>query len=117
MATRKRGYFNPPGGIASGEKENMTHTKGPWRIGDAGNTVFGPPCGLPPQRIADLSNTKDHHANARLIAAAPELLDALESLTKEINLGKLNVKKDFSLLVAHANATKMIAKATGKDIS
>jgi hypothetical protein len=21
----------------------MTHTKAPWRIGDAGNTVFGPP--------------------------------------------------------------------------
>jgi hypothetical protein len=93
----------------------MTHTKGPWRIGDAGNTVFGPPCGLPPQRIADLSNTKDRHANSRLIAAAPDLLEALKYLTAQIDLGKLNVRKDFSLINAHASALQAIFKATGKE--
>ena len=54
-----------------------THTPGPWRVGDAGNTIFGPPNGNPsPQTIAHLS-VIDHAANARLIAAAPEMLEAL----------------------------------------
>ena len=52
------------------------HTPGPWRIGDAGNTVFGPKTDRPsPQTIATLS-VIDHEANGRLIAAAPELLTA-----------------------------------------
>ena len=52
------------------------HTPGPWRIGDAGNTVFGPKTDRPsPQTIATLS-VIDHEANGRLIAAAPELLSA-----------------------------------------
>ncbi len=53
------------------------HTPGPWRIGDAGHTVFGPPNGNPsPQTIA--SNCT--RANARLIASAPALLAALEEI-------------------------------------
>ena len=53
------------------------HTLGPWRVGDAGNTVFGPPNGRPsPQTICNLSIV-DHVANGRLIAAAPEMLGAL----------------------------------------
>ena len=53
------------------------HTSGPWRIGDAGHTIFGPPTGEPaPQRIADLAPV-DRKANARLIAAAPDMLAAL----------------------------------------
>ena len=36
------------------------------------------------------------------------LAEALEILTKEINLGKLNIKKDFSLINAHANALKAL---------
>lgn len=56
------------------------HTQGPWRIGDAGTTVFGPPNGNPsPLRIADIAKTPEYRANARLIAAAPELLEALRA--------------------------------------
>lgn len=51
-------------------------------------------------------------ANAKLIAAAPELLRALEDLTSQINLSSLNIKKDFSLINAHAQALKIIHKAT-----
>jgi hypothetical protein len=59
------------------------HTPGPWRIGDARNTVFGPPNGKPsPQTIANL-DVIDHEANGRLIAAAPELLKTL------ITMGRL----------------------------
>ena len=50
------------------------HTPGPWRIGDAGLTVFGPPNGNPsPETVAHCLT----RANARLIALAPELADAI----------------------------------------
>ena len=56
------------------------HTPGPWRIGDAGNTVFGLPDTVPDQApviIAGLGKARGAKAaNARLIAAAPDLLEA-----------------------------------------
>jgi hypothetical protein len=51
-------------------------------------------------------------ANAQLIAAAPVMIEALQLLTQAIDLSKLDAKKDFSLLVAHAAATKAIRQAT-----
>ena len=58
------------------------HTPGPWPVGDAGATVFGPPNGNPsPATIARVSfamiPSDEMVANARLIAAAPDLLAAL----------------------------------------
>ena len=48
------------------------HTPGPWRVGDAGHTVFGPPNGdKSPEIIASNIRSK---GNAKLIAAAPDLL-------------------------------------------
>jgi hypothetical protein len=62
------------------------HTPGPWRVGDAVNTIFGPPLvrrrkGESPslETIATLHGNR--HGNANLIAAAPELLAALEMIT------------------------------------
>ncbi len=55
----------------------------------------------------------ERHANAKLIAAAPELLRALVELKRELwaaNL-KLNIKKHFSLLAADALAGTAIYKA------
>jgi hypothetical protein len=103
--------FSPPDGVAFGDKGKMTYTKRPWRIGDAGNTVFGPPCGLPPQRIADLSNTKDRHANARLIAAAPELLAALQEIVSDWDRGAAMDFLEADISKAH----DIVAKATGKE--
>ena len=53
------------------------YTPGPWRIGNAGHTVFGPKTDNPsPKTVAhNLSR-----ANARLIAAAPALLAALKAI-------------------------------------
>lgn len=54
-------------------------------------------------------------ANAALIAAAPDLLAALKGLQKQIHAHyKMNVKKDFSLMLADAEAGKAIAKAEGQ---
>lgn len=61
------------------------HTPGPWRIGDAGYTVFGPPNGNPsPETVAATT----HKKNARLIAAAPELLAACEAMATRLSLPK-----------------------------
>lgn len=65
-------------------------TPGPWRVGDAGATVFGPKRadGSLPERIANVRRK----ANARLIAAAPktaaerdELREALERIAKHLD--------------------------------
>lgn len=63
----------------------IKHTPGPWRSGDVFNTVFGPPNGNPsPLTIATVHMLHSYddgskNANARLIAAAPELLEACKA--------------------------------------
>jgi len=47
-----------------------------------------------------------------IVTLEAELLAALKGLVKEIPLRGLNIRKDFSLINAHAAATKAIAKAT-----
>ena len=100
------------------------HTPGPWRIIDSRDqskaTIVGsdfPDMGF----VADVNlcrnNTHqqvDGRANAALIAAAPVMYEALRMLTSEINLSTLNVRKDFSLMNAHACAVKAILQAEGK---
>ena len=93
-----------------------THTPGPWRIGDAGNTIFGPPNGRPsPQRIADLACT-DHKANGRLIAAAPEMLEALRAILRECAITHKHWGEGSNLKEANAavdSARAAIARAEG----
>jgi hypothetical protein len=50
-------------------------TPGPWRVGDAGLTVFGPKSDKPSPEIIAPCKSRD---NAQLIAAAPELLTMLQ---------------------------------------
>lgn len=62
---------------ARGGIDRMKHTPGPWRIGDRGQTVFGPPNGNPvPEIIASVNR----RGNAHLLAAAPELLEASKAV-------------------------------------
>jgi hypothetical protein len=58
------------------------HTPGPWRVGDAGCTVFGPKTDAPsPKTVASITRqpipSAEHRANAALIAAAPDMYEAL----------------------------------------
>jgi hypothetical protein len=57
--------------------KQVGYTPGPWRVGDARRTVFGPPNGNPsPETIADIRKP----CNAALIAAVPRMYDALKQI-------------------------------------
>lgn len=79
----------------------------PWRVGDAGLTVFGPPNGTPtPETIASCRT----RANARLIAAAPRLLEVFEKLFAAAHCGydPLVVLREFG-----EEAREVYREATG----
>ena len=64
-----------------------THTKGPWElIGAQGTAIWAGD-----KIIASMSETRSNHAqariDARLIAAAPDLLEAAESVLAAHNAG------------------------------
>lgn len=97
------------------------HTPGPWHVGTNGDNcardhaicdgpmviakVYG--TGYPFGRGASPQST----ANARLIAAAPELYAALKELQKQLREHiKLDVRKHYSLMVVDAAATTALAK-------
>jgi len=65
----------------------MSHTPVPWRVGDAGRTVFGPPQGIPPLVVADVRDRRDSH----LIAASPDgfaLIDTLNAILTQFPDGR-----------------------------
>ena len=94
------------------------HTPGPWRIGDAGTAVFPPKEVFASKPRAIASNLS--RADARLIAAAPELLKALETLVRgrpttppnHAVLGKDSVA--YMNWLAFESARAAIAKAKGE---
>jgi hypothetical protein len=61
------------------------HTPGPWQVAsEATATILGPsPTGL---RIIAVAEEPNQTANAKLIAAAPELLEALRAACNDIQL-------------------------------
>lgn len=90
--------------------------KGPWRIGDAGNTVFGPPNGTPaPVTVAKLV----HKEFGPLIAAAPDLLAALRECVTDDGARCLNddprgERARRRLYAINDIARAAIAKAEGR---
>ena len=98
---------------------NTQHTPGPWTV--AGRDVVGK-LGEMDTCIAECFNhsSMDRHnaeANARLIAAAPELLEAVK-ISLEF-LDRQNTPKNIQEQISFKNhqreiLTKVIAKAEGK---
>jgi hypothetical protein len=100
-----------------------THSAGKWQAQQEG---YNPETGFPvwvvvgPESaickvytFGEDERPRTAEANAVLIAEAPTMLQALKDLTAEIHLSKLNIRKDFSLINAHAAALRAIHKATG----
>lgn len=85
------------------------HTPGPWGYTMRGNYMrLYMPCSLD----GDVARGYVGEANARLIAAAPELLDACMELMDEAEMGGSS-PAEWDAIRARARAA--IAKATGGD--
>lgn len=100
------------------------HTPGPWsieKVHEGPFTAIGHPVawvGEPNDaytvgRVSDDVDTQNAEANARLIAASPDLLTALKSLREEV--GRIPAKPLVGTVVAAMfMADDAIAKAEGK---
>ncbi len=89
----------------------MTHTPGPWiKESDHSNRLrsvnkYG-------TVVCSVYGDGQQEANTSLIAAAPELLAALQSLVGEADLGEIDHDNETRAMLAAARAA--IAKATGE---
>lgn len=98
----------------------MKHTPGPWIEGRLGNfRIYGPPnIGRESGPIAEslpVNDTEKQRANARLIAAAPELLEALEEWHSPYdgwNKAELVKRYDYPTVRRIYRTRAAIAKAT-----
>ena len=84
---------------------DSTHTPGPWRTGDMFQTVFGPPNGQPAPYV--VAQRIRNRADARLIAAAPALLEALEKM-----LGDFSTYGDLETEAKKARAAVALARGS-----
>jgi hypothetical protein len=95
------------------------HTPGPWRLNENNNWKTNPfsvtvrKFGVHSTTIANIPTRmtvppQEQQANARLIAAAPDLLEALQTLPQ----GPLYTDDEINLWVEKASAA--IDKATGE---
>lgn len=88
------------------------HTLGPWIVDDSGDgeyEVWAPNVNTT-DAIVTLGMSEEDAANAHLIAAAPEMYEALRELCDECD----HMRDDFMRsLVRHARAA--LAKAEGRD--
>ena len=94
------------------------HTPGPWQMG--GELISKEGSNLEIASVwSESANRKlsprqsEADANARLIAAAPELLEVLLTLLVAVDHKRYNVRADLDFFLADAAARTVIAKATG----
>ena len=99
------------------------YTPGPWHagMGNGAGSIFsesgrvqlekGGTTLYPIAQVNHGWNGAEDDANARLIAAAPELLAALQALVGEADLGELDHDDDTRALIDNARAA--IERATG----
>lgn len=80
-----------------------THTPGPWRVYRIGERVAVETCENPALIVAAATLTgdpKEQEANARLIAAAPALLAALDVLLNSVDAVEIPAQGDGSKMAA-----------------
>ena len=88
------------------------YTPGPWRLG-RGHKTGTPRTVMPVLRRDSLIRSQNYEANAHLIAAAPDLLEALESIQAWVtDEGFEDTHEGVAEICAQARAA--IAKAHGE---
>ena len=90
----------------------VKHTTGPWNVPFREFTKIKAANGAHIATCHKLTNLVNLEANSRLIAAAPDLLEALKALTHSLDVEDLLHDDQRSSFAA---AIAAIAKATGKD--
>jgi hypothetical protein len=97
------------------KEETMTnaaaHTPGPWRVLDVFTNleiVTDRPTANETESIVQFKGQRNAKANARLMVAAPELLQALNALHQLVTL-----ESDLAFHLANVHARGVIDKATG----
>ena len=90
-------------------------TPGPWEVGEDGDVIWGPEWEGRKTFVASVpfNKTPRTEADARLIAAAPELLEALEELMSDV-LDIRGVDVEEYKPEGFKRARAAIAKATGE---
>ena len=111
---------------AKAKRENAKHTPGPWEaaIQPGCHAVIASLSGGPKAVAIIGNNTPDdgnepmRFANARLMAAAPEMLDALDGLAAQVRplWAELDIDgfRHSALKEAYDFACKVAGKATGE---
>ena len=108
------------------KEKHATHTPGPWVVGSnvtAGNKLEG--CSIFAEKIKDqigwmrFDLDEENHANARLIAAAPELLEQCNLFEKVLKaIGDMGYKDEIDLdshswLMRTMELREVLAKVEG----
>lgn len=101
------------------ETKTTKYTSGPWQVFDADpTTVYGPHrdylAACDPTHIGKAGSAYGERlANARLMAAAPELLEALQEY---VAAADANQHVIFHHVIFHHKARAIIAKALGEQL-
>ena len=102
----------------------MKHTPGPWEVSKSGSFVRLPApdnraiCRMNHGSVWEWAQPKgsiEDRANARLIAAAPELLEACRMLTEHDDCECDNTHKQNNTVCRYCYARQAITKATGEE--
>lgn len=104
------------------KNNTIQHTPGPWNIAphDHANTIWAVNGGIcdvfhgneDDDRTASVENKEEADVNARLIAAAPELLAALIELERV----ESSPHSETTRYLAREQAREVITKATGRNV-
>jgi hypothetical protein len=86
------------------------HTPGPWKYEVATRTIRSEPANYWLASMNSWDGAVNHEANARLIAAAPEMLEALKAVVRE-DFTKITINRWMQLIDSSLAA---IAKAEGR---
>ena len=98
------------------------HAPGPWMVLDTPESMYAPfwivaksnVSLAAKMRVASIDDEPEARANARLIAAAPELLEALKQLLRQVDESGNGDASDFGWPSATHAARAAIAKAEGQ---